>query len=114
MSQSKLKTIKGVHPRYFAVTANLLLTGDVVYLSPTGRWVWDVTHAKQFKTETSAEEAVRECQSLYANQTVGIYLIALDEAGWPLSTKEQLRTKGPTNYHHNNHNGQQLVANRKR
>lgn len=106
MSQSKLKTIKGVYPQYFAVTANLLLTGDVVYLSPAGKWALNVAHAKQFKSEENAQDVVRECQSLHANNAVGIYLVALDEAGWPLSTKEQLRTKGPSNYHH----GKQQVA----
>jgi len=100
MSAPKPKLIKGIAPSGFAVTANLLLSGDVVYLGKAGQWIGDITHAVFFDQELKAQEIAQELGATAAHKIVGVYLIALDKKGLPLSTKEQLRAAGPSNYFH--------------
>lgn len=100
MSANKPKLIRGIAPSSFAVTANLLLQGDVVYLTMDGDWTGDISHAVHFAQEEKAQQSADQASATCAHEIVGAYVIALDENGLALSTKEQLRASGPSNYFH--------------
>ena len=100
MSQSKPKPIKGVTPVAFLVTANDLHNGDVVYLGVLGNWVAFLNEATVFPTLDNAQKQADISNHKQAHHIVGAYAIALGQDGLPLSTKEQIRSKGPTNYAH--------------
>ena len=110
MSQSKLKLVKGQLPASFAVTAHDLMSGDVVYLAIQGYWVLDIKQASRFAAESVASAIAYHSQAACADKIAGAYVIALDKTGWPLSTKEQLRISGPSNYDHHKYQGPMLAA----
>lgn len=106
MSHSKPHVIKGVTPAAYLVSANDLLTGDVVYLTAHGSWsVW-LSEAKTYRQNEMAVEAAVYGNEAHAHLVVGAYVLAIGTDGLPLSTKERLRAQGPSNYFH----GKQEVA----
>lgn len=100
MSQTKLKSIKGVKPTCYFVTANALLSGDVVYLGADNSWSLALTDAKSFYQIEEASAAADDSNHTQAHQVVGAYVLGASRDGQPLSTKEQLRATGPSNYFH--------------
>ena len=84
------------------LTANRLLQGDVVYLSPHGDWVLHHRDAKLFTDEMDAQDALRKAQA-QPDLLVGAYLADahLDD-GQPRPThfREEFRATGPSNYPH--------------
>ena len=106
MSQSTLKPIKGATPSAFVVTANDLLSGDVVYFTPNGSWSVLVSEAQTYGANEQAGEVSEISNKAHAHLVVGVYVLAIGEDGVPLSTKERLRATGPSNYFH----GKQEVA----
>ena len=83
-----------------ALTANDLLTGDVVFWSK-GRWVERFADAELFADDAvaAATEAAAEAETTWAGTPP--YLIDLTESpeGYvPVSYRERLRALGPTNH----------------
>ncbi|GIT92528.1 hypothetical protein JANAI62_29860 [Jannaschia pagri] len=84
------------------VTANLLVEGDVVYLSAADAWVPHLSQAEVFEDEAVAEARLLDA----ARQTevvVGVYLadVTLGPDGpQPSHFREAFRASGPTNYPH--------------
>ena len=84
------------------VTANALLEGDAVWLTPDDRWSRDIADA-----ELLDDEAVAEDRLLFAiaqpDVVVGPYLADADEGETgpaPTHFREEFRTRGPSNYAH--------------
>ena len=100
MSQNKRKILRGLTPASFAITSNDLLSGDAVYFSTEEEWGLDIADAKRFESDSFAQAMAEECNRSFADKIVGAYVIALDEAGYPISNREGLRTTGPSNYFH--------------
>ena len=84
------------------ITANALIEGDVVYLSPTGAWALDLVDARVFTDEDAAQKAL-EGATARSGEVVGVYLmdVAL-ENGTPQPThfREAFRQTGPSNKFH--------------
>ena len=84
------------------VTANRLIEGDVVYLTPDDRW-----SPLHHEAELIVDEAHAQMRLLYAAAqrlyVVGAYL-ADAKAGpngpEPTHFREAFRTRGPSNYNH--------------
>lgn len=106
MSHSTLKVIKGAKPAAYIVSANDLMTGDVVYLMSQGKWSASLSQAKAFRQFEIANQAADHGNQHHAHLVVGAYVLAIGADGLPLSTKERLRANGPSNYFH----GKQEVA----
>lgn len=106
MSHSTLKVMKGAKPVAYIVSANDLMTGDVVYLAADGSWSVLLSQARSFDRNEIADEMAIERNKSDADLVVGAYVLAIGADGLPLSTKERLRAKGPSNYFH----GKQEVA----
>ena len=84
------------------LTANHLLEGDVIYLSPTGDWVCRFEDAAYFDNESAANAALAKAEA-QPDLLVGPYLAdATWEDGHPAPThfREAFRTTGPSNYNH--------------
>jgi hypothetical protein len=81
------------------LTANRLLTGDVLYWR-AGRWIETLTKAEIFADEISAETALAQAQSsISANQVVSPYLfdVRQDKDGpRPVREREIIRSLGPS------------------
>lgn len=82
------------------VTANDLMDGDAVWLTAAGLWSLKADDALVLDTAEDAERALAAATA-QQGQIVGAYLadIALAD-GRPLHTREALRARGPSNYHH--------------
>ena len=84
------------------VTANDLLSGDVVYLDSHDCWASDLSLATLYTDETEAAEKL-DLASIQVNEVVGVYL-ADAKAGAngpePVHFREDFRAKGPSNYDH--------------
>jgi len=84
------------------VTANDLLSGDVVYLDSHDCWVDDLSSAALYEDEAEAQEKL-DLAGLQINQVVGVYLAGA-KAGLngpePVHFREEFRAKGPSNYAH--------------
>ena len=82
------------------ITANNLLTGEVVYLDPSHRWSPELSAAKVFNAldEAKGELAVAFSEAV----VVGAYLaeVSTDMAVIPRHYRESFRHKGPSNYFH--------------
>lgn len=98
-------------PRFVpkVVTANILRSGEVVYMCADGSWSPRHEDAELIGDEATAAErlAVAEAQ---ATTVVGPYLAdAAPGPDGPVPThiREAFRTRGPSNYHH----GKQEAAN---
>ena len=96
------------HPaRLEYVSANDLLTGEVVFLASDGRWVQDLGGAMFFADPD--EGALRLIQAgADAGRVVGPCLAdaAQDGAQVPVHLRERVRATGPSNDYH----GQQVRA----
>ena len=80
------------------LTANALLSGDVVFYAGAPGWVDDLARATRGRTpaEIAALEAVASCAEAQ-DGVVGPYLIDLDEEPLaPHRTRERIRLAGPT------------------
>ncbi|RED12967.1 DUF2849 domain-containing protein [Pontivivens insulae] len=85
------------------VTANDLMMGDVIYLTPEGGWSRDHADAIVATSQDEADELLAQAQAQQL-KIVGPYLAeaVLDDAGrpGPVHFREAFRTRGPSNYHH--------------
>lgn len=107
MSKRQFNPFRGKqNPAFFVITANDLLTGDVVYFSTSAHWSPHLADAKPYVQSEEAQSQADHLTTLTAHEAVGLYVIPLADKLTPLSFKEQLRAKGPTNYHH----GKQQIA----
>lgn len=82
------------------ITANDLLTGEVVYLDPSRRWLPELSAAKVFDV---LDEAEGELAAAFSEaKVVGAYLaeVSNDTAVTPRHYRECFRLKGPSNYFH--------------
>lgn len=88
-----------VYPK--VLTANHLLEGDVIYLTPTGEWSRWHAEAKLFDDPKEAEAALIKAQG-QAHTLVGAYLAdarpGQDGKPEPVHFREAFRTRGPSNY----------------
>ncbi len=85
------------------ITANDLLSGDVIYFTKSNDWSLSHNDAAPCLTQNEADEILAKAQ-LHQAQIVGAYLadIGFDENQnpIPLHFREKFRAKGPSNYHH--------------
>ena len=82
------------------ITANDLLTGEVVCLDPSRRWSPELSAAKVFN---ALDEAEGELVAAFSEAVVvGAYLAEVrnDTAVTPKHYREGFRHKGPSNYFH--------------
>lgn len=99
---SSLRKSKVAAPdRPQVMTANLLRTGDVVYLAGDGRWVTSLGEAETVADASSrAALAQRADESLAANEVVAAYFIDVlvaDGIARPVSVREAIRAqRGPS------------------
>ena len=89
------------------VTANALLSGEVVYLDNEGLWQPAFAVAKVFDALESAEAALlgAACDSL----VLGAYLaeVSTGSSVRPKHYREGFRERGPSNYEHGKQASQQ-------
>lgn len=89
------------HPQ--VVTANDLLSGDVVYLEQDGSWSRSLFDAA-IALDANAAQALLACGSEQQRRIVGAYLVDLqindDGTPEPVHFREVFRTRGPSNYFH--------------
>ena len=84
------------------VTANDLLTGEVIYLAADGAWVLTLAHAEVLSDEARAQERLTFATA-QAGKTVGVYLadvICDVDGAKPVHFREDFRNSGPSNYFH--------------
>ncbi len=84
------------------VTANDLLSGDVIYLTPHGNWSRIHTDAALFTEQLAAEAALSAAQA-QPDQIVGAYLAPArhgPNGPEPAHFREVFRARGPSNYPH--------------
>ena len=84
------------------ITANALLAGDVVYLSPSNHWVQQLADAEVFADAELADLALEIAQTR-DSEVVGVYLMKVSmETGSPAPThfREAFRQRGPSNRFH--------------
>ncbi|MBT0956380.1 DUF2849 domain-containing protein [Alphaproteobacteria bacterium KMM 3653] len=84
------------------VTANALLSGEVIYLSPENTWVTKLSQAQLYDEQEQAEAALAKASADHAT-AVGVYLAEAEaQANGPAPThfREAFRAKGPSNYPH--------------
>jgi len=82
------------------ITANDLLTGEVVYLDPAHGWSPELSAAKVFGVLDEAED---ELAAVFSEAVVvGAYLaeVSNDTIVTPRHYRERFRHKGPSNYFH--------------
>ncbi|MDT0681981.1 DUF2849 domain-containing protein [Roseicyclus sp. F158] len=90
-------------PRSFSpkvVTANRLLEGDAVWLTPSGRWSPDMREADLIEDESRAAQSLAEAES-QSGLVVGAYLAdakAGPDGPEPTHFREAFRARGPSNY----------------
>ena len=82
------------------ITANDLLSGEVVYLDASHRWSTELSVAKVF---AAIEDAESELSAAFNEaDVVGAYLAEVTEGALvtPKHYREGFRHKGPSNYFH--------------
>ena len=82
------------------ITANDLLTGEVVYLDLAHRWSPELSAAKAFDVIDVAES---ELAAMFSEaDVVGAYLaeVSTESPVIPRHYRESFRHKGPSNYFH--------------
>jgi hypothetical protein len=83
------------------VTANLLETGDVVYLGPAGKWLRDLGDAEvaNDKAELAQLDEIAQ-RAVAAREVTAVYAMDVSTANGrptPLSVREKIRAAhGPT------------------
>ena len=84
------------------ITANALLDGDVIYLTPHDTWTRDLAAAEILTDEAHAQ--VRLIDASARNlEAVGVYLAQVSrtpQGPQPQHLRERFRATGPSNYHH--------------
>ena len=82
------------------ITANDLLSGEVVYLDASHRWSHDLDAAKVFEALETAETELANAFS--EAEVVGAYLaeVSLGASVKPRHYREGFRHRGPSNYFH--------------
>ena len=83
------------------VTANDLITGEVIYRTE-GAWVTRLVDAHVFHDPEAAERALVEAQA-EEGKAVGVYLMEVSEGEdgpQALHFREAFRANGPSNYAH--------------
>ncbi|MCB2107065.1 MAG: DUF2849 domain-containing protein [Rhodobacteraceae bacterium] len=79
------------------VSANLLLTGEVVYLGPSHRWVSDIDLATRYAAADDAKWRKFADQALAADQVIDVTTIDVDASSdEPVRLRERIRALGPT------------------
>ena len=92
-------------PHRFApsvVTANALLEGDVVYLTPSDTWARHLSEAEVLTDEAHAQLRLIEA-SARADEVVGVYLAEVKPTATgprPVHFREAFRARGPSNRAH--------------
>jgi hypothetical protein len=84
------------------VTANDLITGEVVYLAADGRWSPRHADAELLTDEAEADLRLIEAAA-QEHRVVGVYLADArpgPKGPEPVHFREVFRTRGPSNYHH--------------
>jgi len=85
------------------ITANHLLEGDAIYLTPAKSWSENFGEAQVFVDAVTAEQALKDTQR-DSQTVVGTYLadVSVHDDGdfSPTHFREEFRTKGPSNYFH--------------
>ena len=84
------------------VSANALLEGDAVWLTPDDRWSRDMAEAELIEDEAHADIRLLFGRA-QPNVVVGVELVdAVAAPGGPVPThfREAFRTRGPSNYPH--------------
>ena len=92
---------KSYRGRPKVVTANHLLTGEVVYQGVSG-WVQNLHDACLFFDLEHAENSLSKAQ-MQPEIAVGPYLAEVAESSGhpaPIHYRETFRASGPSNYHH--------------
>ncbi|WP_380058560.1 DUF2849 domain-containing protein [Falsihalocynthiibacter sp. SS001] len=84
------------------VTANELISGDVVYLTEADTWAKSHADAELITDEAHATIRLLHAES-QPNVVVGAYLadaVASDNGPAPVHFREEFRSVGPSNYFH--------------
>jgi len=85
-------------PRAFRpsiLTANDLLTGEVVYLADRRCWTRDIAAARLFEDEAGAKDALKAAEA-EQGEIIAPFLAAVDPGTlMPLATREMIRARGP-------------------
>ncbi|MFN4171502.1 MAG: DUF2849 domain-containing protein [Pseudorhodobacter sp.] len=84
------------------VTANALLEGDVIFLTPDDRWSRLHSEAELIEDEAHAQMRLLHAQS-QRSVAVGAYLADAKRGPngpEPVHFREAFRTRGPSNYRH--------------
>ena len=85
------------------LTANHLLSGEVIYLTAELTWSKDPAEALLFRDQHAASEALQQAER-QPDLLVGAYLADAIQDGRgktvPVHIREILRAKGPSNYRH--------------
>ena len=84
------------------VTANDLMSGDVIYLAQDGSWVRSHRDAALLSDEAEAGARLFEAET-QPHIAVGAYLADADDSATgpvPSHFREAFRAKGPSNYPH--------------
>lgn len=84
------------------VTANELVSGDVVYLTQAGLWAKAHKNAELITDEARAVVRL-EFAEAQVGQIVGAYLadaVASENGPKPVHFREEFRALGPSNYNH--------------
>ncbi|MGB0959803.1 MAG: DUF2849 domain-containing protein [Halocynthiibacter sp.] len=87
------------------ITANDLLSGEVMYFGATGIWVEHLHDAAVFLTEEDQNAALLKANSS-SRDMVGVYpidVIKSENGARAVHFRERFRAQGPTNYHHGKH-----------
>ena len=91
------------------LTANDLLSGEVVYLAPGGAWTPRLGSAHLFEEEEEANRRLAQAERC-EDAIIGPYLAAARAGGSrrtpePVHFREAFRATGPTNYPHGKREG---------
>ncbi|MCB1359334.1 MAG: DUF2849 domain-containing protein [Maritimibacter sp.] len=81
------------------VTANDLLTGEVVFLAADGTWVAELAGAMLIADPDEAAHRLALAQA-DEGRVVGAYLAKAAAGASPLHFRERFRATGPSNYFH--------------
>ena len=82
-----------------ALTANDLLTGDVIWADGAGGWTRAFARAAIFPGVDAAAAALAEAEAL-SGQVVGPYLVEVEPGSppRPKALREAIRAQGPTTF----------------
>jgi len=81
---------------YQVVTANLLVSGKIIYLNANSGWHDDIKDATVAAGDEVEELLARAQRDVAANQVVDAYAIEITGAHEPISARERIRANGPS------------------